>query len=151
MQNSRIFRSFFFLGIFVFQFFTGCADKIVTENDLQPLQTKTAGNSNNSQTQFNKIQQQIFTPSCALSGCHGNTDTQANLNLTEGKAYSNLVNTQSILYPSLKRVDVKNPQQSLLLKVLYQTVPTTMPPGNKLSHIAVDSVAAWINRGAPND
>lgn len=126
---------------------SGCAGKITSPEDLN------SGNSSPSVqlSKFSDIQKSVFTPTCALSGCHGNTNTKANLNLTEGNAYNSLVNRQSILYPEFKRVLPNSSTSSVLIKVLSGTVSTVMPPAGKLNQSIVDSIAAWINRGAPND
>ncbi len=53
-------------------------------------------------SKLSEIQAKVFTQSCALSGCHGPTNNQANLLLTDGNSFSNLVNVQSLLFRSSK-------------------------------------------------
>ncbi len=122
---------------------SGCKDNIVSENDLQQPAVQTAT--------FNQIQKQIFNSSCATSGCHEANNPQAGLSLMEGQAYSKLVNVQSTLYPNLKRIVPGNKDASLLYIVLSYNSNTRMPPTGKLSQSVIDSIGAWINRGAPNN
>lgn len=138
-------------AILITAVFSSCADKITTLEDLTAPQNN--GQQVNGLSKFSELQKQVFTPTCALSGCHGNNSTQANLNLTEGKAYGNLVNVTSNLFPSLKRVVPGNASQSLVYKVLSHdpSVPLQMPPTGKLDQKIIDSIAVWINKGAPND
>lgn len=132
--------------IFLTIVFYSCADEITTIEDFE--------DSNNNSTQqlskFSKIQDKIFTVSCALSGCHGDNSTQANLNLTKGKAYFNLVNVNSSLYSNQTRIIPGNAEQSLLYRVLNGS-PLQMPPTGKLNQNFIDSISVWINKGAPND
>ncbi len=123
----------------------GCADQIVSECDTSNTQDISE------LTTFTKIQNNILTTNCALSGCHGSISPQANLDLSSGKAYSNLVNVQSELYPALKRVVPGNAANSLLIKVLKGDGVPLMPQSGNLDNSIIDSVSAWINRGAINN
>lgn len=126
--------------------FSSCADEITTIDDFNAPQ-------NTQLSKFSEIQNNIFTPTCALSGCHGGNSPQANLNLSAGMAYSNLVNVTSVLFPNSKRIVPGNAAQSVLYKAVnYEPgFPLHMPPGGKLDQNLIDSIAVWINKGAPND
>lgn len=114
-------------------------------------------NNNNTNTSsdlstFSEIQKKIFNPTCAVSGCHTGANPPNNLDLTEGNAYSNLVNVNSVENPALKRVQPGDDGQSLLIKKLKGDGTTRMPPvGSALSNDVIDSVAKWINSGALNN
>jgi len=124
-----------------------CSDKITTEDDLTSPQVQ-----QNRLAKFSELQKQVFNKSCATSGCHAGSNPQANLNLSEGNAFSNLVNVQSILNPNLKRVQPGNADASYLVKVLTWETDIKMPlGGQKLSQNIIDSIKVWINKGAPND
>lgn len=98
------------------------------------------------------IQQKVFTPGCTDGGCHGNTNPQRNLRLTAGSSFSNLVNVQSVLFPSMKRVEPGNSSNSVLIKMLRGELLPRMPQSrNPLPSEAIDSIAAWIDRGALNN
>ena len=98
------------------------------------------------------IQSKVFNTSCALSGCHGSTNNQANLLLTDGNSFSNLVNVQSVLFPQFKRVVPDSSSNSLLIKILKGEVSPRMPLNrNPLSAAVIDSIAKWIDNGALNN
>ena len=111
---------------------------------------------NNSSTaplsKLSDIQTKVFNQSCAITGCHGSTSTQAGLLLTDGNSFSNLVNIQSVLFPSFKRVDPNNSANSLLIKILKGEVTPRMPFNRTpLSATVIDSIAKWIDNGALNN
>ena len=108
--------------------------------------------SNIPMSKLSDIQVKVFTQSCALSGCHGSTNNQANLLLTEGNSFNNLVNVQSLLFPQFKRVAPDTSSNSLLIKILKGEVDPQMPLNrNPLSDEVIDSIAAWIDKGAINN
>ncbi|MAT58919.1 MAG: hypothetical protein CMF23_13175 [Ignavibacteriae bacterium] len=121
---------------------SGCADKIVSECDCDPIIN--VGNF----TTFSDIQKNVFDINCTTSGCHGTEFTQANLVLVEGQSYTNLYDVQSFLYPGSKRVVPGDSENSLLIKVLKGDGVPQMPPTGKIDNALIDSVAAWIDRGA---
>jgi len=95
----RIIKLIFSITLIILTFvLSGCKDDIVSEDDLQPPTGATAT--------LNQLQKQVFNTSCALPGCHAGSNPQAGLSLVEGSSYNNLVNVQSTLYPSLKRVEI---------------------------------------------
>lgn len=147
LPYEKIFTKFLLFAAIVF-YSWGCADKIVTESDLIPITTPSIQLS-----KFSEIQKNIFTPTCALAGCHSGPNPQANLDLSEGKAYSNLVNVQSVFYPSYKRVVPGNKEQSLLYLAINYSIPQIQMPlsGGKLNQYLIDSIGVWIDKGALND
>lgn len=78
---------------------SSCADKIVSENDVNPVVAP-----NIQLSRFSELQKRVFTPICAVPGCHLGADAQANMDLSEGKSYSNLINVPSVFYPPYLRV-----------------------------------------------
>ncbi len=138
-HNYTIVKHF---SILFLLFFTSCADQIVSDCDKTPIVAQ--GNF----TEFTDIQKTIFDVSCATAGCHGTDFTQANLVLTEGQSYTNLYNTQSFLYPTMKRIIPGDSENSLIIKMLRGDGFTQMPPTGKIDDALIDSLAAWIDRGA---
>lgn len=122
--------------------FIACEDKIVTDPDPKPSITLTT---------FSEIQTKVFNVSCASSGCHGGANIQGGINLTSGVSYSQLVNVNSLENPSLKRVLPGSSAQSFLIRKLEGTGTSIMPPSGKLSQATIDSIKAWIDRGALNN
>jgi len=121
----------------------GCSEESTTE----PTPTTSAPLS-----KLSDIQSKVFNNSCALSGCHGGTNNQANLLLTDGNSFANLVNVQSFLFPQFSRVQPNNSANSLLIKILKGEVSPRMPLNrDPLSVATIDSIAQWIDNGALNN
>jgi len=104
---------------------------------------------------FTAVQQQIFTASCAFSGCHGGSSPAQGMDLQAGAAFNNIVNVASGENSSLDRIEPFDPDNSYLyLKVLGDPSisGSRMPRGAPaLSQSLLDLLRDWIERGAPND
>lgn len=102
------------------------------------------------------IQAQIFTPSCAFGGCHDGSagPTQANLILTSGQSFAQLVNMPSEKSPML-RVVPGDAANSFLVKKLKDPAGTEglrMPSGSPaLSAAKIAAIEKWITDGAANN
>lgn len=123
-----------------------CSDQIVSECSTDGLQVGVIQS-----VSFTEIQNQVLTPSCATTGCHGGNDPAEGLDLSQGKAYANLVNVASSQRPQLRRVLPGNSAQSYLVQKLRGQETSVMPPAGKLSSAIIDSIASWIDRGAANN
>ena len=103
---------------------------------------------------FTRVQNEIFTPTCARIGCHDTIGQQSQQILTAGRAYANTVNVPSVEMPSLMRVKPGDPTNSYLYRkitgsgITGDRMPQTLPP---LSDAQIALVRDWIRRGAPND
>lgn len=104
---------------------------------------------------FTEVQDRIFMPSCALSGCHGNGSASAGMNLDPGNAYGNIVDVPSSERPELDRVEPGDPDASYMyLKVTGDPSISggRMPLGrDPLSQELVDLLRGWIEVGAPDN
>jgi len=101
---------------------------------------------------LSSIQSNVFNTTCALTGCHGNSGTQANLNLTTGQSLANLVGVTSQLFPPSKRVEAGDGTNSILIMILKGQVSPRMPKDRaKLSDAVIDSITKWIDSGALNN
>jgi methionine-rich copper-binding protein CopC len=101
-------------------------------------------------TQFQEIQDTIFTPICTV--CHTGSNAPQGLRLDAGVSYSLLVNVASAEVPSLMRVNPGNPDQSYIVQKLQGNAAggVRMPYGGPyLSQAQIDLVRAWIAAGAP--
>ncbi|HBB57100.1 MAG TPA: hypothetical protein DCZ87_00320, partial [Chitinophagaceae bacterium] len=115
---------------------------------------------------FELIQEEILTPTCAVSGCHASTAdatyNQHKLILTEGQAWDELINqtpqnTAASLY-GLKLVKPGASDLSLLYhKITCETghhssmgnIGAPMPLGGQvLSKGQVEFIKQWIDKGA---
>ncbi len=103
---------------------------------------------------FTRIQTEIFTPSCALSGCHDSGSHQAKLDLSIGNAYLQIFEVTSTESP-LMRVVPSDPNNSYLFQKINGTAGiagSRMPLGTApLSNDQINLVRDWILSGAPNN
>jgi hypothetical protein len=100
------------------------------------------------------LQREIFTPTCALGGCHSAASQLAGLDLTDGNAHASLVNVDSTLDPGQKRVVPGDPAASVLFQAVQGTAASVqqMPFGrNPLPGADIDAIAEWILAGARDD
>ena len=103
---------------------------------------------------FTRVQNEIFTPTCARIGCHDRVGQQSQQILVAGQAYANTVNHPSVEMPQLMRVLPNDPANSYLYRKITGTgitgdrMPQTLPP---LTDAQIKLVRDWIRRGAPND
>jgi hypothetical protein len=98
------------------------------------------------------IQENVFTPSCALSFCHG-AAMSAGMDLRDGQAYSNIVNVPSVEVPGKDRIEPFDPNNSFLickLEACPWLVGQQMPLiGGPLEQPVIDVIRAWVLAGAP--
>jgi hypothetical protein len=104
---------------------------------------------------FTAVQNEIFTPSCALSGCHNAGSQASGLNLSAGAAYGEIVDVASVEQSSRDRIEPGEPSESYLyLKVTGDGSITgsRMPLGGPaLSEDLIDLLRDWIEAGAPDN
>ena len=99
------------------------------------------------------VQTQVFTPRCALSGCHVSVGATFGLDLSSVTASAaSTVNVASAEMPSLMRIDPFDPGQSYLYlkitddpSILGDSMPAS---GGPLSSADIALVEEWIAGGA---
>jgi len=101
------------------------------------------------------LQASVFTPSCAVSGCHTGPTGGAlpsGLNLSSADAsFANLVGVASVQQPALSRVAVGDPDNSYLVQKVEGTAASgsRMPlGGGALDQALIDDLREWISNGA---
>ena len=101
---------------------------------------------------FSEIQANVFTPSCATSGCH-DAAAAASLELSEDASYAMLVDIPSSQDGNILRVRPNNPDASYLIQKLEGTAATgqRMPPGGAVPQNEIDVIRQWIIDGAIDD
>ena len=103
---------------------------------------------------FTRVQREVFTPSCALSGCHAAAAPKVALVLEAGRSYASLVGVVSA-ETALLRVMAGLPNDSYLvvkLRADASIVGDRMPAGSPaIPSSQLQLVVDWIRRGAPND
>jgi len=106
---------------------------------------------------FTRVQQEVFTPKCALSGCHlGPANlAQEGLVLSAGSAYGNIVGIRANQNPSLFRISPGDPNNSYLVRKISPNLPIDvgdrMPQSGSITVEERRLVVDWVLRGAPND
>jgi len=103
---------------------------------------------------LNALQTSIFTPKCAIPGCHLDPGAQQGLDLSAGKTYAHTVGVDVTELPGYKRVVAGSSADSYLyMKIAAdpRIVGVQMPFGGILSAAEIDAVRAWIDAGAENN
>lgn len=134
----------------------GCAMLLVACGKLKETPTSPGGSGEpiDPTATFTRVQNEIFTPTCAQLGCHDRLGQQESLILTAGGAYAQIVNHASVENPSLSRVAPADPSNSYLYRKITGAGITgdRMPQGGPfLSDAQIKLIRDWIRRGAPND
>jgi len=98
------------------------------------------------------VQAAIFTPHCAISGCHVGAGAPFGLDLSDGAAYGNLVNVPSAELPAFDRIEPSVAEDSYLFmkvsddpRMLGDPMPAL---GSPLSAQKLQLLADWIGQGA---
>jgi hypothetical protein len=123
----------------------------------RPLDPPLAGEvSFHTENLLARIEQQVFTPSCALSSCHGGATPRGDLRLSPGACYDELVgvaaDNDAARARGLMRVLPGEVESSFLWMKLGDPEPqfgSRMPrAGNPLAAEPKAWVRAWIEQGA---
>lgn len=104
---------------------------------------------------LNALQASVFTPTCAVSGCHtgpAGNNLPAGMDLSTADAsFANLVGVASLQQPALLRVAAGDPDSSYLLQKIEGTAASgsRMPLGSGvLDPALVNDIRQWIADGA---
>ncbi|MER3328832.1 MAG: hypothetical protein RIF34_04570 [Candidatus Kapaibacterium sp.] len=138
------FKILLFTTLIMTLLFASCSESIVSECEPD---MKVDGQMKAS---FKEIQEQVFTPTCATSGCHGGSFFSYP-KLEEGLAYDNIVGKDN-LAGNLQLIEPGNSSNSYLYKKLLGEAGSLMPLGGpKLNQSILDSIKVWIDNGAENN
>lgn len=98
------------------------------------------------------VQIQVFSPRCALSGCHTGPAAPFGLDLSAGESFGNLVGVASGEQPGLLRVEPFDAADSYLYMKLSGDPRISGDPmplsGGPLSAADLALVESWIEQGA---
>ncbi len=127
---------------------TGCGDekRLPTAPTTEPPADAT----------FTRVQAEVFTPKCALSGCHMGpaSAAQEGMVLAEGSAYDNIVMVRSNQSPNLFRIAPGDPANSSLVRKITpftDIIGDHMPQTGSITDAQRQLVTQWVLRGAPRD
>ncbi len=100
---------------------------------------------------FDEVIQPILSANCEGSGCHI-SDTAADLDLSIGQAFENLVNVTSVNYSPAVRVVPGDLENSVMWNKLTNSglYGGFMPLTGMLEPAEIDLITAWISDGALN-
>ena len=132
---------------------TLCVDLVKPKSKLALLPACVEDQANGDpQETLTALQNDFFTPSCALVGCHSAGSAQAGLVLASGQSFANLVNVPSSQQPNLNRVTPFDPENSYEIRKLRGDAGITgsrMPlSGGFLTDAEIGRFITWINEGA---
>ena len=103
---------------------------------------------------FSAIQANVFTPTCATTGCHFGAGAPQGLRLDAASSFALLVGVPSTEESSVLRVAPGDPNNSYLVQKLEgtassgQQMPLNAP---SLSQATIDVIRQWISDGAIDD
>jgi hypothetical protein len=146
-------RRAFFLTISALAILTaaGCGD----EKGL-PVEPGGPGPGPSPLATYTRVQDEVFTPRCALSGCHLGPASlaQEGLVLTSDVAYDSVVMVRANQNASIFRVTPGDPASSYLWRKITAGQPIIgdrMPQTGSITEEQRQLVTDWILRGAPRD
>jgi len=103
---------------------------------------------------FSEIQSNVFTPTCAVSGCHQGASAPRGLRLDAVNSYGLLVDVASSEFPMILRVAPGFPSDSYIIQKLEGTagfggrMPLNQPA---LPAASITTIRQWITDGAIDD
>jgi len=134
----------YFILLITLLLLTACEDKITTS-----CEEDTGNIDVNQPASFSEIQNKVFNVYCI--SCHSAPGASADMNLSSGHAYANLINIQGIS-SALPRVKPGDSDSSLLVMRLRNSGGLgIMPPVGELPQAYIDLVVRWIDEGANNN
>ena len=102
---------------------------------------------------FTRVQAEVFTPTCGVTGCHLGPASLAQEGLVlSGDAYPNIVGVRANQNPSIFRVTPGDPTNSYLWRKITSGQPIVgerMPQTGSISDAQRQLITDWILRGAP--
>ena len=133
-----------FAILFVLIFLFSCEDQIVSECEKQETITGVTAT-------FSSIQSEVFDTNCATAGCH--VTNSVDPVLSTGVSYNNIVNVMSFNPPFPYVYPSRSDSSYILNKIRGVNIQGERMPLNRpaLSETVIDSIAAWIDRGALNN
>lgn len=152
MRSSRALRTT--VAATVVALFAACSsgDGDGLDENGRPLDgTGDGGSGAPVQPTFRSIQDQVFTVTCAVSGCHSGASAPLGLRLDAGSSIGSLIGRPSEQQPTLLRVDPGDPDNSYLVRKIEGTaasgaqMPRNQPP---LPVETIQAIRDWIAAGA---
>jgi hypothetical protein len=134
-----------------------CVDVVEKKKDLDttPDCVESEDGGSGDPVTLSELQASLFTPSCAVSGCHNSASARAGLILASGSTFNETVNVASSQRPTIDIIEPGDPESSYMVKKLRGDSDidgARMPDGGPfLSAEQMAELASWINSGAPDN
>jgi hypothetical protein len=112
------------------------------------------GPPNGNSPTLTSLESTIFTPKCALPGCHAAPFPEQGMDLSRGNVYVYTVGVDSVELSPYKRIAPANSADSYLYMKIAgdpRIIGDRMPLGGMLTAAEIDAVRTWIDAGAKND
>lgn len=142
-------------GAAVFAFLIGACLLPLGCGDEKALPTDPGGGPGPSPlATYTRVQDEVFTPKCALSGCHLGPASLAQEGLVLSSAYDNIVMVRANQNPSIFRVTPGDATNSYLWRKITPGQPIIgdrMPQTGSITEAERQLITDWILRGAPRD
>lgn len=99
---------------------------------------------------FDRVQRQVLN-GCVV--CHGSSagDIAANLNLTSGNSYEEMIGVKAFMQPAMELVYPGSSEYSYLMKVLLEEIDFNHAASSSATNADRQLVKDWIDEGALNN
>lgn len=97
------------------------------------------------------IQANIFTPNCALSGCHSGASPAQGLLLSDGNSFRELLDQASSEASALNLIEPGDADSSYLVRKIEGTAAVGLQMPRLMTPLTVEKIAvirSWIDKGA---
>ncbi len=135
----------YLFGLITLISINSCEDSVITEC------TSNISVDDKMKANFPEIQTKLLDKSCALAGCH--VTGSIGPDLSAGNSYDAIVDKEA-LGTNFKYVEINNGANSYIIKKMRgdgDIFGGIMPTSGKLPEFIIDSVAKWIDNGAPRN
>ena len=129
----------------------GCSGKDSTVGPTGTTDGESSGGDGDQPVTLARLSEEIFTPKCATSGCHGGNNPAANLSL-KAEDIAQILGVSSVARPDYQLIAPGDPVNSyLLMKVRGDEgiAGDRMPPAGALEAEQIDLVEEWVEDGGP--
>ncbi len=133
-----------------------CVDLVESKADFSTipdcLEEEDNGGGEPEAVTLTQLQTSLFTPTCAVAGCHSAATARAGLILEAGRTFGETVNVASSELSQFDIIEPGDPEASYMVKKLRGDADISgerMPEGGPfLSEERIAEVISWVNAGA---
>lgn len=127
----------------------GCSGDGTTLGPSGTPDTTMDGDNGDTAVTLATLSAEIFTPSCAVSGCHAGPNASNGMSLEAGVIASEIISVTSTGYGDIVRIAPGDPDNSLIVQKVRGEAGGQMPQSAPaLSDEAIAKLIEWIEAGA---